>query len=153
MQEDWVEQLLEISRVKHNTYSSTCEEVLQEITHLLASSSKSIDADTLCKEFCTREEIESTYLNHGVAIPHIRSTQVKKPVGALIKLNKGLCFCKTNNDLVDIFFGFIVPHADNDLHLRILAGIAEKFNSADFRKSLRHTMSNQELFTTAITKI
>ena len=144
------EKLLAPNRTRSNQTDDSSKRIFQHLSLLIANSSMQLNADNLLYSFIQREKLGSTYIGHGIAIPHLRVSNVEKPFGALIHLKQGISFDHGNSDIADIFFGFVVPFEDNDQHLSILAALAEKFNNPIYRKQLRSTSSSEELFSIAI---
>ncbi len=93
-----------------------------------------------------RERLGITALEHEVAIPHARISNLEKPLCVIIVLNEPICYCREDNILVDIIFALLVPDEQNEEHLNILAMLAEKLNQASFRKALRTAETQDELY-------
>ncbi len=142
--------LLTPDRTESSHTIDSSKQIFQQLSGLLATSTEELDAESLFEAFIQREKLGSTYIGYGVAIPHLRSNSVQKPYGALIHLSKGIDFNQDDAELVDLFFGFIVPIEDNEQHLSILAALAEKFNDPLYRNQLRETANSNELFANAI---
>lgn len=142
---DTLNKLLTIERsiIQDNNVSN--KQLLQHISALLSETSDSLDAQDLFASFIKREKLGSTYIGHGIALPHVRASNIKKPYGCIIRLKTGISF-NSNNENADIFFGFIVPENDPDTHLNILALLAEKFDSSTTRDQLRNAKNSSELY-------
>jgi PTS system nitrogen regulatory IIA component len=93
-----------------------------------------------------RERLGSTGLGHGVALPHSRMANLDSPIAAMITLNEGVDFESADDQAVDIILALLVPEECNDEHLKILAALAQRFNHAALRKTLRSCESGDELF-------
>ena len=51
-----------------------------------------VDADVLFRALVMREELGSTGVGHGVAIPHVRLEPVKNPFGIMVRLKEPIDF-------------------------------------------------------------
>ena len=97
-----------------------------------------------------REQLGSTGLGKGIAIPHCRVPLCKDIMGMLITLEDPVDFDAVDGKPVDILFVLIVPEQEMDEHVRTLAGLAELFNDDDFCFTLRQTNNSEDLFNIAI---
>ncbi len=84
-----------------------------------------------------REQLGSTAIGHGVAIPHARSNAFESARGAFLQLRHPVNFGNSDHAAVDLVFAMSVPEHSSQQHLEILSELAERFSHADFRDSLR----------------
>lgn len=96
--------------------------------------------------FISRERLGSTCLDHGFALPHSRISCIDKPVAAFITLESGVDYNASDNKVVDMVLGLLVPEECNDEHLKILATLAKRFSDADFRDEMRSHTVPEELY-------
>ena len=92
-----------------------------------------------------REELTSTGIGSGVAIPHAFSENVDKVVAIFGRSTQGIDFEAIDNAPVKFIVLFIVPRNQYQLHLKTLAAIAKMFNNAAIRKSLARAEDSSEL--------
>ncbi len=94
--------------------------------------------ERLLAELVKREELGSTGMGGGVAIPHARFDQVTKPFGMLARLRKPLDFDAVDGEPVDIAFLLLLPEAAaaGD-QLGALAAIARKLRNPKITAELR----------------
>ncbi len=67
--------------------------------------------ERLLAELVKREELGSTGMGGGVAIPHARFHQVTKPFGMLVRLRRPVDFDAVDGEPVDIVFLLLLPEA------------------------------------------
>ncbi|GAA3939147.1 PTS IIA-like nitrogen regulatory protein PtsN [Litoribacillus peritrichatus] len=120
----------------------TIEELSKIFSETLAGPSEHEIFDA----FIERERLGSTGLGDGIGIPHCRLAACKQPTGVLLLLETPIDFDSLDKQKVDLVFALIVPQEANDEHLDILATIAGKFSSPEFRDKLRSTTTDSELF-------
>lgn len=84
-----------------------------------------------------RERLGSTGIGHGVAIPHCRFEDIQEPLIVLITLEKGIDYHGLDNQPVDIIVALLVPVESTELHLQLLAWIAEKFSKHNVLERIR----------------
>jgi nitrogen PTS system EIIA component len=123
---------------------TTKKRVFQEVGRLLHERhglEQALVADSLGK----REDLGSTGLGHGVAIPHARLKNLKQPIGAFVRARSPIPFDAPDDKPVSIMFVLLVPEKATEFHLQILAAIAEKFSDRAFREQLRACATADEV--------
>lgn len=104
-------------------------ELLQE-----ASGLKSVEVfDSLF----ARERLGSTALGYGIAIPHGRIKGLKNTTCAFLRLAEPVDYDAPDGMPVDMVFALLVPAVATDLHLQILAELAQMFSAKGMRERLR----------------
>jgi PTS system nitrogen regulatory IIA component len=107
-------------------------------------------SERLFDNFVAREKLGSTGLGTGVAIPHCRTSGVKKIHGCLVKLTHPVDFDAIDDQPVDLIFALVVPEEKNDEHLNTLARIASIMQNDDYRQRLRSCAEDATLFNTVL---
>jgi nitrogen PTS system EIIA component len=96
-----------------------------------------------------REQIGSTGLGHGVAIPHARIAGIGEPIVLLMSTKLPIAFGAPDHKPVSVLCVILVPEHANDEHLQILQTVSEMFSHRDFRdrlKAAREPAAIQRLF-------
>lgn len=115
---------------------STKEQVLRKLASLLAAR-HGIPESVILDGMHTREELGSTGVGHGVAIPHARMTQCSAAAAAFVRTKTGIPFAAPDGKPVSVFLGLIVPNMANERHLQLLATAAGMLGDRAFRDKLR----------------
>jgi nitrogen PTS system EIIA component len=102
----------------------------------LFSKKVGIDAASVVEFLNAREELGSTALGAGVAIPHGRVKGLKQPAAALMKLKNPIDFSAPDGEPVSILIFLLVPEKATQQHLEILSSIAQLLSDSDARASL-----------------
>jgi nitrogen PTS system EIIA component len=110
--------------------------LLQRIAALLARRLGLTDTDVL-ESLTVREQMGSTGLGHGVAIPHARMPQCDAVAGVFVRTKFAIPFDAPDRKPVSLFLALIVPKQATERHLRLLATAAAMFNDRTFRDKLR----------------
>jgi PTS system nitrogen regulatory IIA component len=98
--------------------------VLREMAAALSSRrAGEIDADLLNK-LLKREELGTTAIGNGVAVPHCRAKGVKSPALLLGLSREGVAFEAVDGKLSHVFFLLVSPEDNPGSGLRLLAAIA-----------------------------
>ncbi len=125
--------------------------ILASLSDCLAGTSRLLDSDEVYTGLITREQLGSTGLGNGIAIPHCRVAKCTQITGALVTLEEPVDYDAIDNNPVDLFFVLIVPEEKSDEHIKILAVIAELLDDKDFCLTLRTANDNEDLYSIAIT--
>jgi nitrogen PTS system EIIA component len=64
-------------------------------------------------ELCKREELGSTGIGAGIALPHARFHQVNKPFGLFLRLRQPIEFDALDGNPVDIVFLLLLPEGNS----------------------------------------
>jgi PTS system nitrogen regulatory IIA component len=110
-------------------------QVLEAAARLLAGS-PGAQAQALAGALKQREQLASTAIGHGVAIPHARGGGPLAR-GAFLRLATPVDFGARDGAPVDLVFAMTTPDDRPELHLAHLAGVAERLSDPEFRERLR----------------
>ncbi len=110
---------------------------LAAITRLLASGGDAGKAQALLSKVIAREELASTGIGEGVAVPHAVSPDVSETVMAVARLAKPMDFAAIDGQAVDLVFLLVGPEGSSGEHLRILSKLARLLNDPEFRAAAR----------------
>lgn len=119
---------------------------LTNTSELIADETKILSADQIYTALLAREQLGSTGVGNGIAIPHCRVAGCDKVTGALVTLEEGIDFDAIDSRLVDLLFVLIVPAEEMEEHLKVLSAVATLFHQDEFCERLRRANSSQELF-------
>jgi nitrogen PTS system EIIA component len=103
--------------------------ILFENTHQIARSQ-------VFDSLFAREKLGSTGLGQGVAIPHGRVKNLKEGIAAFVKTQHPIPFDSPDGLPVNLIFVLLVPERATDMHLQLLAELAQMFSDKNFREKL-----------------
>lgn len=112
-----------------------------------AAASLGLQADDIVSALVKREELGSTGLGHGVAIPHARLPVTRRPFGMIARLKPPVDFNAIDARPADLVFMLLLPAPPGNDHLAALALVARKLKSAETLTRLRQAKSPSELYT------
>ena len=101
----------------------TKPKVLAATAELLANA-YGLDAGEVLENLEAREALGSTGFGRGVAIPHCRSRQVRRPSLVLIRLEAPIDFAAADSRPVSLVCGLVSPENAGATHLHALAAIS-----------------------------
>jgi len=118
--------------------AATRTSVLKELVNLAEQTWQVYDPESILTAIKQREEMASTALGSGVAIPHPRRplpSALGEDVMAYGRTGSGIPFGEPNGGLTDIYF--LVCCRDEQTHLRVLARLARLMLRPGFLDALR----------------
>ena len=83
-----------------------------------------------------RERLSTTGIGEGIAIPHGKSSAVKRAALAAMVVPQGVDFASADSAPVHLLFMIAVPEEGAELHLEVLERLAAMLMDEDFRKRL-----------------
>ena len=105
-----------------------------------------LDAAYVSKQITKREELGSTGVGNGVALPHARLKGIKTPFGLLARLRSGIDFEAIDDQPVDIVFLLLLPDAPNDAKLNALACVARALRDPGTLERVRGAPTREAIF-------
>ncbi len=131
--------------VEINGSAQNKDEALEYAVRLLAKNGGIVDSQKLLNEVKAREELASTGIGNGVAIPHALSDFASNTTMAILRLEKAIDFDAADALPVDLLFLMTGPKANTPLHLKILSKLARSLHDEKFRTSLREAPDREVL--------
>ena len=129
--------LITVERISCNAHAVSKRNALEILSGLLSSGLPGLPAGELFTSLIERENLGSTGLGRGVAIPHGRLKGSPVAVGAFLKLAQAVDFGATDRQPVDLLFALIVPDHYTDEHLEILSLLANLFSDKAMCEKMR----------------
>jgi PTS system nitrogen regulatory IIA component len=130
-----VGELLRIDDIQLDVDVPDKARLLQRIASLLARRLHLSDAEVL-ESLTAREQLGSTGLGHGVAIPHARMPQCNAVAGVFVRTKFAIPFDAPDRKPVSLFLALVVPKQATEHHLQLLATAATMFGDRGFRDRL-----------------
>ena len=120
-------------------------EILQMMIDKLVTQGIVSSPVQLLKEFLEREAKGSTGIGNGIAIPHVRSDQVKNLEYVFANSQEGIDFESLDGEPVHILFLMVAPAGSHGIHIKALAHISRILNDALVRSRLRKASTPEEV--------
>ena len=118
-------------------------EILEELVDVLEVGDNITDREKVLEAVLQREEIMSTGIGHGIAIPHGKSEYVKELRGVLGIKSQGVEFDSLDGQPTFIFFLLVSPMDVSGPHIKALARISRLLKGEEFRQELIDCPDNQ----------
>jgi PTS system nitrogen regulatory IIA component len=111
-----------------------------------AAARAGLDAGEVTSLILKREELGSTGVGNGVALPHGRLVGLKAPFSLFARLRRGIDFEAIDDQPVDIVFLLLLPESDNGEQLNALACAARALRDPEVLKQIRGAADPDALF-------
>ena len=124
------------------------EDVIREMATALRESGqiREDEFDSIVKAVMKREELGSTGIGHGVAVPHTKHPGVEQLVGTVAISSEGIDFSSLDGEKVQLFFLLISPPDRPGDHLRALENISRQLRNETFCRFLKQSTSEKEIW-------
>lgn len=122
------------------------EDALKELVDVLAEVKDIGDKKSIVRALIERENLGSTGIGQGIAIPHGKTDRVKELVAVLGISQKGVNFEALDGEPVYIFFLLVAPKETAGPHLKALAQISRLLRDSYFCELLRRCKSADEVY-------
>lgn len=129
--------LLDRDLVLLESDSTTKEEVIREMVDAFYVEGRTDDPDRLEEALWAREEVYSTGLGHGFAIPHAKTDAVDAGSIAVLKLQKPVEWGSVDNKPVEIVILLAARDSDaGGAQMQVFSRLARKLMDEEFRSEL-----------------
>jgi len=120
------------------------EDALKEMVSFLSKNNE-IDEDEVYKGIIAREEVMSTGLGGGVAIPHTKADSAKNVMVVFARVKDGVDFKSIDQQPVYLIFMVIVPSDATISQIKILARISRLLKHNYIRERLKVLKTKKEI--------
>lgn len=104
------------------------------------------DLHDIVRAVMRREELGTTGIGHGIAIPHSRHQSVDRLIGTLALSRTGLPFESLDGEPVHVFFLLVSPQDRPGDHLRALEAVVRTMRDEEFVRRLRACQTADEIW-------
>lgn len=139
-----IDSILTANRIK-NLKSTEKIPALQEMVDLISTSDLIEDPKALFEAVLAREEIMSTGIGIGIAVPHVKIPSVKGFVMAMGKKVEGVEFDSLDGKPVKLLVMIAAPEGEQDSYLRLLARIVAVFKNENFLDRVLKASTPEEI--------
>lgn len=122
-------------------------DVIRELVEGLAASGaiNAADQEGIIAAILKREELGSTGIGRGVAVPHTKHPSATKLVGTVGVSHEGVDFNSLDGDKVHLFFLLVSPPDRPADHLRALENISRQLRDDTFCRFLKQAQTVQDI--------
>lgn len=133
--------------IKASVTATDKPDVIRELVEGLAASGaiNVADQEGIIAAILKREELGSTGIGRGVAVPHTKHPSATKLVGTVGVSHEGVDFNSLDGDKVHLFFLLVSPPDRPADHLRALENISRQLRDDTFCRFLKQAQTVQDI--------
>ena len=124
---------------------NTPEEIYSKISSMIKLP-EGLTSEQICNALCAREQVLSTAVGNGIALPHARASIIKNIE------EQQICVVYLKNpidmqapDEREVYVMFVLLTQNSQVHLKVLTELAGLFRNLRFRKALESHAGEAEL--------
>jgi len=126
--------------------SDTKSGILEELVKPITKTNPNLDKTGLIRILMERENLGSTGIGGGIAIPHGKFDGLKHLVSSFGKSHKGIDFSSMDNKPAFIFFLLVAPKKSAVEHLKALARISRLLKDPMLLSGLQQAESPTRIY-------
>ncbi len=139
---------LDKDSIELNIKAKNKKEVIEELVEVLAKKNVILDKKVTIESLMEREELGSTGVGQGIAIPHSKTKGVKELVAAFGVCKTGVDFDALDGETVHIFFLLLAPEGAAGLMLKALARVSNFLKNKYYRRKILEAKDKADVITT-----
>ena len=137
--------LLDKDSVLPDLNVKTKADVLDRLVSSLKGQVSDEEAEQILQAVREREDIMSTGVGKGLAIPHGKTAAIEQTYAAFAVLKEPIEYEAIDHKPVKLVFLLAGPQSSNSLHIKMLSRISRLMNNKQFRDRLVDCSSAEEI--------
>ncbi|MDZ4850073.1 MAG: PTS sugar transporter subunit IIA [Pirellulaceae bacterium] len=133
--------------IQSSLTSTDKETVIGELVDALVASGniKASDREDIIRAIMKREELGSTGIGRGIAVPHTKHAGVDRLVGTVGVSQDGIEFDSLDGQNAQLFFLLVSPPDRPGDHLRALENISRQLRDDTFCRFLKQSKNTEDI--------
>lgn len=128
--------LLKKSGIELNPRVKTKEEAIDKLVDLMDAAGNLNNKEEYKMAVLAREELSTTGIGDGVAIPHAKTKAAKNAGLSAMVINEGVDFDSLDCQPAKLFFMIAAPEGENNVHLEVLSRLSTILMDENLRNNL-----------------
>jgi len=141
-----LDQIFKVEFINANLQARSKDEALGELVNTIIKGGIKLDYSHIIDVLKQRENLGSTGIGDGIAIPHGKISELDDIVVAFGRSIDGIPYDSMDGKPVYLFFLLLAPENSAGQHLKILARISKMLKDINFRKKLLKAKSQSDLY-------
>jgi PTS system nitrogen regulatory IIA component len=138
--------ILDESSIVADLQASDKTEALEVLVEAMTKSNPDVEKEEILRVLMEREELGSTGIGDGIAIPHGKSSNLTQIISGFGLSKEGIEFDSLDGKPANLFFLLIAPENSVGVHLKMLARISRMLKNTDFRHKLLNANTQKEIY-------
>ena len=140
-----VSKFIKIENIVPELKANNKTEILKELTGVVSSNSSNLNYQKTLETIQERENLCSTAMDEGVAIPHGKLHGISNIIIAFGKSSKGIDFDSLDNKPTSLFILLLSPENSSKQHIQALAKISNIFKNNSLRENIINSDNAEEI--------
>ena len=145
MEDKNIADYIKVDTINLDLESENKNAVIRELYGNLKKTDLIKDEEKGISDIFAREEMGSTGIGKGVALPHAKTEAVDELIITFGISRNGITYDSLDNEKVNIFFMFLCPKDKTQEYLKVLARISRLIKGKKFIENLLKAASNKEV--------
>ena len=141
-----LDQIFKIEFIIANLLAKTKIEALEELVNTIIQGGVKLKSSLIIEILQQRENLGSTGIGDGVAIPHGKIPELDDLIVAFGRSPEGIAYDSLDGKPAHLFFLLLAPENSAGHHLKVLAKISKMLKIDTFRKMLLKAKSQREIY-------
>lgn len=139
-----IKDLLKKEAIELGAVVGSKEEAIDKLVNLMDQAGNITDKQEYKKGIIAREEMGTTAIGAGIAIPHSKNKAVKQAGIASMTVPSGVDYDSMDGEPSNLFFMIAAPAEGSDVHLEVLSRLSTILMDDQFRKDLLEAKTKEE---------
>lgn len=139
------ERMVDKKNVNLNMSAKSKYDAIRKMGQMLYDTGRIKSIDKFIEDVFKREEVETTNMDIGVAIPHSQANVIKRTSISIVKLSKEISWEDYGEPVKIIFLIAVSPTDKGIKHLEVISKIAEILIDDKFIQFLKKTRNSRKL--------
>src|SRR6478609_11907700 len=134
--------------IRANLAADDKESVIREMVQSLMDAQRvnEKDFESIVEAILKREELGSTGIGRGVAVPHTKHPSIEKLIGTVAISENGVNFDSLDGEKVHLLFLLVSPPDRPGDHLRALENISRQLRDDTFCRFLKQAKTPEDVW-------
>jgi len=133
--------------IQSDLQSAEKEAVIRELVGGLVKAGQltASEEENIVQAVLKREELGSTGIGRGIAVPHTKHPSVTEPIGTVGVSHSGVDFSSLDGEPVNLFFMLISPLDKPSEHLQALENNSKQLQDETFCRFLKQAKTSKDV--------
>ena len=139
-------EVLNIETIVPELSSSNKPDILKELSSYISLKYSNVNENKIFETLLDRENICSTAVDEGVAIPHGKLSGLNNIITMVARKKDGVDFDSLDGNLTNLFILVLSPIDSSGQHINLLARISKIFKDQNLRAKLLEAETKEQIY-------
>ena len=139
-------EVLNIETIVPELSSSNKPDILKELSSYISLKYSNVNENKIFETLLDRENICSTAVDEGVAIPHGKLSGLNNIITMVARKRDGVDFDSLDGNLTNLFILVLSPIDSSGQHINLLARISKIFKDQNLRAKLLEAETKEQIY-------